>query len=116
MDIITTIGTSISLANRLREISKNIENAEFKNLLADLSLELADLKLNLAGVLDENAELKSRVRELEASDADPCPKCRKRTWELNSSKPHRTLGELGAMVRTYKCADCGFSEETVVTP
>ena len=45
MDLLTTISTSIALAGRLREIAKNIENAEFKNILADLSLELADLKL-----------------------------------------------------------------------
>ena len=58
MDILTTVGTSISLAQRLREISKNLENAEFKNLLADLSSELADLKL-------EAANLKQRLAELE---------------------------------------------------
>lgn len=56
MDLLTTISTSIALAGRLREIAKNIENAEFKNILADLSLELADLKLQLAGVVEENIE------------------------------------------------------------
>jgi len=57
MDIIATIGTSISLAKRLREISKNIEDAEFKNLLADLSSELADLKLEAAALKEHVAEL-----------------------------------------------------------
>ena len=37
MDIISSIGQAIDLAKRLREISKNIAEAEFKNLLADLS-------------------------------------------------------------------------------
>lgn len=58
MDIITSVSTSISLTKRLREISKNIENAEFKNLLADLSGELAELKL-------EAANLKQRIATLE---------------------------------------------------
>jgi hypothetical protein len=62
MDIITTISTSITLAKRLREISKNIEDAEFKNLLADLSSELADLKL-------EAAALKERVASLQEENA-----------------------------------------------
>ncbi len=62
MDIITTISTSITLAKRLREISKNIEDAEFKNLLADLSSELADLKL-------EAASLKERIAELQEENA-----------------------------------------------
>ena len=52
MDIISTISNSISLVQRLREISKNIAEVEFKNLLADLSNELADLKLE-AAVLKE---------------------------------------------------------------
>ena len=65
MDIISTIGTSITLAKRLREISKHIEDAEFKNVLADLSNELADAKLEaaalkerLAALQEENALLK----------------------------------------------------------
>lgn len=65
MDIISTISSSITLAKRLREISKHIEDAEFKNLLADLSNELADVKLEaaalkerLAALQDENALLK----------------------------------------------------------
>jgi hypothetical protein len=62
MDIITTISTSITLAKRLREISKNIEDAEFKNLLADLSSELADLKL-------EAASLKERLAALQEENA-----------------------------------------------
>lgn len=57
MDIITTISTSITLAKRLREISKDIEDAEFKGLLADLSSELADLKLEAAYLKEQLASL-----------------------------------------------------------
>ena len=46
-DIVTTISTAISLTSRLKEISENIRDAEFKNLLADLTLELADAKIKL---------------------------------------------------------------------
>lgn len=62
MDIIKTISTSISIAQRLCEISRNIADAEFKNLLADLSGELADIKL-------EAAALKERVAALQEENA-----------------------------------------------
>lgn len=58
MDIISTIGSSISLAQRLREISKNIADAEFKNILADLSSELADIKLEAVSLKEQVAALK----------------------------------------------------------
>ncbi|MBE3752988.1 hypothetical protein HJ186_23040 [Vibrio parahaemolyticus] len=58
-DVLGSIGQAISLAKRLREISKNIEDAEFKNLLADLNLELADTKLALADVMEQNSQLKT---------------------------------------------------------
>lgn len=50
MDIISSVRQSITLVQRLREISKNITEAEFKNLLADLSSELADV-IHLARIL-----------------------------------------------------------------
>ena len=37
---ITAITNAISLLTRLKQASENIRNAEFKSLLADLSLEL----------------------------------------------------------------------------
>jgi len=65
--VITSINNAITLAQRLREISKNIEDAEFKNVLADLSLEIADTKLSLAQVTEENAQLKSELTKLKHS-------------------------------------------------
>ena len=58
MDLLSTINHSISLVGRLREISKNITEAEFKNVLADLSNELADAKLQIASLKEENATLR----------------------------------------------------------
>ena len=107
MDILMTIGTSITLAKRLREISKNIENAEFKNLLADLSNELADLKLeaaalkeNIAALREENALLRQTARladespigrmwgcyQFEGDDGLYCPAC----WDSKRKKSSTT--------------------------
>lgn len=115
-DIATSIATAITLAQRLREISNNIKDAEFKNLLADLSLELADVKLKLAGVLEENINLKDQIHKLKNVAGEPCPRCHKRGWELVDSKPDPMFGDLGGLRRTYKCSLCGFSEAKLITP
>jgi hypothetical protein len=75
-----------------------------------------DLKASVLRVEEENQELKAKVRELESADGDPCPKCRKRGWQLESSKPDRTFGDLGGIRRVYKCSLCGFSESKLITP
>ena len=70
MDVISSLNNSISIVSRLREISKNISEAEFKNLLADLSLELADAKLDLANLKDDMAKLMQKNSELEKARSD----------------------------------------------
>ena len=115
-DLVGSVSTAISLARRLKDISENIKGAEFKNLLADLSLELADVKLKLADVLEENARLRCEVSALRNVDGEPCPKCRKRGWQLESSKPDPIFGKLGGLRRLYKWSLCGFNEERLDTP
>ncbi|WP_432721844.1 hypothetical protein R0381_002060 [Jeongeupia wiesaeckerbachi] len=80
MDILTTIGTSIDLAKRLREISKNIEDAEFRNLLADLSNELADLKLEAASLKERIAELQEENGLLKKTSQPSDEKTTRRQW------------------------------------
>ncbi|WP_217475636.1 hypothetical protein [Stutzerimonas stutzeri] len=115
-DLISAITTAVSLASRLREISKNIEDAEFKNILADLSLELADTKLKVAGLLTENTELKEKLRALTSATGESCPSCNNRTYKITSTKPHPTFGDLGCKERQYTCSTCGFSEAVLVDP
>ena len=115
-DLISSLSTAITLATRLREISKNIEDAEFKNLLADLSLELADAKLTIADLINENTDLKEKIHSLTSSTGETCPKCKQRTFELISSKPHPEFGDLGAKQREYKCSSCNFEESKFVEP
>lgn len=121
-DIITSVSTAITLAKRLNEIGKNIQDAEFKNLLADLSLELADVKLRLADVMGENADLKTEILSLKAQnnteknliakgnmyydedgDGPFCTGCfdikQKLVRLAKQSEPFSELGE-------YKCPGC----------
>lgn len=115
-DLLGTVSTAISLATRLREISKNIEDAEFKNLLADLSLELADAKLKMADLISENAEMKQRLDSLTSSTGEQCPKCNNGTFQIVSTRPHPTFGDMGAKEREYKCSGCGFEESKFINP
>jgi hypothetical protein len=64
MDIISSVSNSITLVQRLREISKNIAEAEFKNLLADLYGELADVKLEAAALKEKLAAIQKENRLL----------------------------------------------------
>ena len=115
-DLITSVSTAITLATRLREISKNIENAEFKNLLADLSLELADAKLKIADLMSENSELIQKIQTLTSATGERCPKCNNLTFEIISTKPHKIFGDMGTKEREYKCSGCGFSESKLIEP
>jgi hypothetical protein len=67
-DLISTATSAIQIVTRLREINKNIANAEFSNALADLAIELAEIKIKVAGLLDEKTgcgeSSKRRVRQI----------------------------------------------------
>jgi regulator of replication initiation timing len=115
-DIVSTISTAISLASRLKKISENIKDAEFKNLLADLGLELAEVKMKLALLIEENTNLKVELNALKNAEGDPCPRCHKRGWHLEDSKPDKLFGDLGGMRRIYRCSFCGFKEEQLIAP
>ena len=64
MDVLASINHSITLVTRLREISKNLSEAEFKNLLADLSNELADAKIQIADLKYQLAAQADEMRTL----------------------------------------------------
>ena len=61
-DPLSAISLAISSVKRLRDISKNIDAAEFENALADLLNELADAK-------GEMAEMKRQLAALRMSYA-----------------------------------------------
>ncbi|MFY9619060.1 MAG: hypothetical protein WAM70_16350 [Pyrinomonadaceae bacterium] len=115
MEVISSVTKAIALVSRLKKIGENIRDAEFKNVLADLSLELAETKLKMASLIGENADLHNRIRELESAEGDPCPKCRKRGWHVEKSEPDEIFGDLGGIRRTYLCSYCGFTEQELIT-
>ena len=56
-DVIAALQSALTITGKLRELSKKIEDADFKMLLADLAADLADAKV-------ESAELKTRLARL----------------------------------------------------
>lgn len=80
MDIISSLSHSLTLLSRLREISKNINEAEIKNIIADLSTELADVKLNAVNLKEEIVKLKEENRQLKAQISVKESKKPKRKW------------------------------------
>lgn len=75
-DVVSAIQTAIEIVSRLRSLSKKIEDAEIKMLLADLSNELADAKLEVANLKTSLAQESERALKLsillsEKSSAKP---------------------------------------------
>ena len=115
-EIMSSISSAITIAKKLKVVSDKVKDADFKNLLADLNLELAGIKMQLAEVMEENIRQKAKISDLESTEGEKCPKCRKRGWQLESSNPDPVFGEVGGIHRTYKCTLCGFSEGMLLTP
>jgi len=114
-EVIEAVANAISLTKRLRDISENIKEAELKNILADLSIELAEAKMKVADLISENTDLRKQLSEIETAPGEACPSCRKYTYVVVKSEPDRTFGDLGGLRRTYKCSLCGFTEKQIET-
>jgi predicted RNA-binding Zn-ribbon protein involved in translation (DUF1610 family) len=110
-DLLPGISRAVALATRLRVISERGRDAEFKQLVADLLLELAEMQLKLDELLTENAALKGQLQSQANPKGERCPRCFEFGWRMTSSRPH---GQLGGMVQTYTCAKCGLKEEAIV--
>jgi len=110
-DLLPGISRAVALATRLRVISERGRDAEFKQLVADLLLELAEMQLKLDELLTENAALKGQLQSQANPKGERCPRCFEFGWRMTGSRPH---GQLGGMVQTYTCAKCGLKEEAIV--
>lgn len=81
--------------------------------LRESALELQEENLDLKNQI---IQLQEAVRKLESFEGEPCPKCRKPAWIVDSSEPDQKFGALGGIRRNYLCTECGFKESLLVTP
>jgi hypothetical protein len=114
IELLPVLNTAINLVGKLRDISDKLKHAELKSLIADLTLQMADLKIGMAGLLEENDDLKRKIRKLESSENDPCPRCKKRTWAVEDIVPDEIYGMMGATRHNYRCSECGLTESKLV--
>jgi uncharacterized protein with PIN domain len=111
-EVLSSITAPINIGKKLIEVSDRTRDAESKLLVAELTLKLADIKMQLAEVIEENAQLKAKVN----AEGEPCPKCRKLGWHVESSTPDSLTSQIGGIRRTYKCSYCDFSQAHLVAP
>ena len=74
MDIIAGIQSALEIIGKLKAFSKKVQDADFNMLLAELTNQLADakleaanLKIELAKVKDENEQLAKRLSSKESA-------------------------------------------------
>ena len=60
-EILGTVTAVVSTLKKLGEISKKVQDAETNNTIADLNLGIAELKLQIVNLLEENRELKVQL-------------------------------------------------------
>ena len=60
-EAMNSLSSAIKTAGQIKEMSKNINNTDFKYLLANLFSELADIKLNLIDFMEEDVQLRAEI-------------------------------------------------------
>jgi hypothetical protein len=95
VDLVSSISTAIDIVKKLRELDRKVSEADFKMLLADLTSELGDAKLNAANLKIELAESKERVGQLErelAQRSDAEPELHEGAYIFGDQKRHYCTG------------------------
>lgn len=102
MEILDTIKT-------ITELAKKGLTVELQEKIVELREEVMALKEENIRLRDENLNLKQDLDGY--TKGNICPRCKKPTWKLKSSKPHPIMHHAGVLIRTFKCEECGFMEE-----
>ena len=63
VDLVSSISSALEITKKLRDLNKKVGEAEFKMLLADLTSELGDAKLEAANLKILLAEAKAEIDE-----------------------------------------------------
>ena len=102
-------------AKTIAELAKKGMTVELQEKIMELREDVMALKEENVQLRNENLMLKQQLENY--SKGEKCPKCLKPAWKVESSRPSKTgLGRLGVIDRTYKCAECGFTETHTETP
>ena len=64
LEIIATIKTALSITKEIREIADNVATAELKLKIADLTEQLANIRLQAVDLAEENNSLKQQIEKM----------------------------------------------------
>ncbi|MDR0873029.1 MAG: hypothetical protein LBN27_06120 [Prevotellaceae bacterium] len=64
IEIVEAVNSAIETVKRLSALNEKIKDADVKMLIADLNIELANAKNNIAELLTENQRLKDEIKKL----------------------------------------------------
>lgn len=104
----------------IMETMKTITDLAKKGMTVELQEKIVELREEVIGLKEENITLRDENLRLRQqvegyTKGNPCPKCNKAGWKVESSQPHPKFGRLGAIERTYSCSECGFTEKHTLT-
>lgn len=64
VELIAGISSAIEIGKKLKALNTKIKDADLNMFIADLNIELANAKNNIAILLDENTKLKAEIEKL----------------------------------------------------
>ena len=113
----TIITTSMGNAKKLLEASRTLANAELKQMIAELAIQLADASLHVAELKHEVIRLQEKNTTLKAKKEGPLPKMVRGSYQFEGKeglycpKCYETSGKLHRVVsamsgRFNKCSVC----------
>jgi hypothetical protein len=117
------IAAALGSAKVILDLARNANDAQLamkiSSEVANLQGKLIDVQQQALNLQGENQALRDEIRSLneklaETIEAESCPSCLKKGWQVVSSAQDHQFGELGVSRRIYKCKFCGFSESKLV--
>jgi regulator of replication initiation timing len=120
-----SIGAALGSVKTLWELARSTQDAhlamKISAELGAIQRQLIDVQQQAIALQKENQTQRNEIDTLKAKldetvQAEPCPKCLKKGFRVESSRPHPTFGHLGALHRVYKCIFCEFTEGRVLQP
>ncbi len=62
-DLIATVTSAVALVRQLAELNAKSKDAKLHDLIGDLTLEMSKLKSQMAQLIDENTDLKAKLKK-----------------------------------------------------
>lgn len=105
---------ALTLATRLRTLSERTKDSQFRGIVAELLLELAEVQIKLDELVNEHTALKAQLRAQATAQPERCPRCHELGWKVTNTRTVKTAGHPARTAQLYACPKCGLKEEVLV--